>query len=95
MEKTNKDASFNYPIARVDEAPAAGEITDDDYVLGIRPEFVKISDNGSVEGEVFSAMPTGMETTVRIRVGSFLLTAVVFGGVVYRIGQKVKLSFSD
>ena len=95
VEKTNKDAPFNYPIARVDEAPAAGEITDDDYVLGIRPEFVKISDNGPVEGEVFSAMPTGMETTVRIRVGSFLLTAVVFGGVVYRIGQKVKLSFSD
>ena len=35
-----------------------------------------------------------METTVKIRVGDFLLTAVVFGGVVYRIGQKVRLSFS-
>ena len=28
-------------------------------------------------------MPTGMETTVKVRVGSFLLTGVVFGGVLY------------
>ena len=31
---------------------------------------------------------------MKIRVGNFLLTAVVFGGVVYKIGQKVRLSFS-
>ena len=34
-----------------------------------------------------------METTVRVRVGNFLLTAVVFGGVIYRLGQKVRLNF--
>ena len=95
VEKTNKDVPFNYPIARVSDAPAAEEKEEKDYVLGIRPEFVKITENGDIEGEVFSAMPTGMETTVRIRVGSFLLTAVVFGGIVYRIGQKVRLSFSE
>ena len=39
-------------------------------------------------------MPTGMETTLRIRVGNYLLTAVVFGGVVYKIGQHVRFSFS-
>ena len=38
-------------------------------------------------------MPTGMETTVKGRVGSFLLTGVVFGGVLYRIGQKIRLDF--
>ena len=95
VEKTNKDTPFGYPIARVDEAPEAGEIGEDDYVLGIRPEFVKINEKQDIQGEVFSAMPTGMETTLRIRVGSFLLTAVVFGGVVYRIGQKVSVSFSE
>ncbi len=38
-------------------------------------------------------MPTGMETTVKIRIGNFLFTGVVFGGVLYEIGQTVKLDF--
>ena len=38
-------------------------------------------------------MPTGMETTVRIRIGDYLLTGVVFGGVLYRIGEKVRIDF--
>ena len=95
VEKTNKDTVFNYNIAKVEDIdekrPAP---TRNDFVLGVRPEFIRISDDGAIEGEVFSAMPTGMETTVKIRVGNFLLTAVVFGGVVYKIGQKVRLSFS-
>ena len=95
VEKTNKDTVFNYNIAKVEDEDAARPApTRDDYVLGVRPEFIHIGDDGAVEGEVFSAMPTGMETTVRIRVGNFLLTAVVFGGVVYKIGQKVRVSFS-
>ena len=38
-------------------------------------------------------MPTGMETTVRIKIGDYLLTGVVFGGVLYKIGEKVRLDF--
>ena len=95
MEKTNKDTVFNYNIAKVEDSGEARPApTRQDFVLGVRPEFIHIGDDGAIEGEVFSAMPTGMETTVRIRVGNFLLTAVVFGGVVYKIGQKVRLSFS-
>ena len=66
----------------------------EDWVIGVRPEFIRISEDGPVEGEVFSAMPTGMETTVRIRVGNYLLTGVVFGGVTYKLGQKVRISFT-
>ena len=95
VEKTNKDTVFKYNIAQVEETDAKRPTpTRNDYVLGVRPEFIEISEDGPIEGEVFSAMPTGMETTVKIRVGNFLLTAVVFGGVVYKIGQKVRLSFS-
>ena len=67
--------------------------TDGDFIVGVRPEFIKISDTGALEGEIYSAMPTGMETTVRIRIGDYLLTGVVFGGVLYRIGEKVRLDF--
>ena len=38
-------------------------------------------------------MPTGMETTVRVNVDSYLLTGVMFGGVVYRIGDKANVAF--
>ena len=38
-------------------------------------------------------MPTGMETTVKVQVGDYLLTGVVFGGILYQIGQKVRLAF--
>jgi multiple sugar transport system ATP-binding protein len=34
-----------------------------------------------------------METTVKLRVGEYLLTGVVFGGVDYKIESKAKLSF--
>ena len=96
VEKGNKDSVFRYHIAKVDELEDPGDepvLADSDLVLGVRPEFVEISEYGSIEGEIYSAMPTGMETTVRIRVGEYLLTGVVFGGVLYQIGQKVKFSF--
>ncbi|WP_313134335.1 ATP-binding cassette domain-containing protein [Anaerocolumna sp.] len=96
VEKGNKDSRFRYHIAKVDENEIIEEeknITDHDFVIGIRPEFIKISEQGSLTGEIYSAMPTGMETTVKIRIGNFLFTGVVFGGVLYEIGQTVKLDF--
>ena len=48
---------------------------------------------GGIEGEIYSAMPTGMETTVRVKIGNYLLTGVTFGGVTYEIGEKVRIAF--
>ena len=94
-EKTNKDVPFKCPIVKVtDDGEEEQEWDEEDWMLGIRPEMLRISEDGLVEGEVFSAMPTGMETTVRVKVGNLLLTGVVFGGVTYRIGQKVHLTFT-
>ena len=97
VEKGNKDEVFRYHIAKVEEEDDSLQetpvITNEDLVLGIRPEFLDIADKSSLEGEIYGAMPTGMETTVKVRVGSFLLTGVVFGGVLYRIGQKIRLDF--
>ena len=94
VEKGNKDVKFSYHIARVDEdKDASPEATLDDYVLGIRPEVIKIVSKGGIEAEVYSAMPTGMETTLRLRIGNFILTGVVFGGITYKIGQTVHIKF--
>ena len=96
VEKGNKDTVFNYPIARVDDArEERPEPTENDYVLGIRPEMIEVCEDGGFEAEVYSAMPTGMETTLRLRIGNFLVTSVVFGGVTYAIGSKINVKFKD
>ena len=93
--KTNEDKLFRYPISRVNDEPEeTAEPGRTDWVIGVRPEFVNITPDGAVEGEIFSAMPTGMETTVRIRVGNLLLTSVMFGGITYPIGEKIRLNLS-
>ena len=95
VEKGNKDVMFRYPVAKVNEFEAEEEkpAGDNDFVIGVRPEKVVI-DNGGIKGEIYSAMPTGMETTVRIRIGNYLITGVVFGGITYKIGQHVTVDFS-
>lgn len=55
--------------------------------------MVEITPDGKVGGEIYSSMPTGMETTVRVAIGNYLLTGVMFGGVVYSLGQKTKVDF--
>ena len=69
-------------------------LTDADLVLGIRPEFLDIADSSALEGEIYGAMPTGMESTIKVRVGDFLLTGVIFGSSLFTIGAKVPLSIS-
>ena len=96
VEKGNKDKTFNFTIQKVTETMSSSEeknIKENEYILGIRPEFISLIDDGNVDGEIYSALPSGMETIVKIRVGEFLLTSVIFGGVDYRVGSKCKLKF--
>ncbi|MBO4359253.1 MAG: ABC transporter ATP-binding protein [Erysipelotrichaceae bacterium] len=96
VERSNKNSMFKYHIALIDEPEDYDdevEYTDEDYVIGVRPEFISIGDKEKFEGEIYSSMPTGMETTVRVALGNYLLTGVMFGGVVYKLGDKVKLGF--
>ena len=94
IEKKNKIEPFKYLINCVDEdLRNKPEATNDNFVIGIRPETIKICDKGGIQGEIYSAMPTGMETTLRIRVGNYILTSVVFGGITYAIGQMVNIKF--
>jgi len=96
VEKGNKDTLFRYHVAMVDETEDFGdeiEGTQEDFVIGVRPEFLALKEDGAIDGEIYSAMPTGMETTVKVRIGPYLLTGVVFGGVLYELGQKVRVDF--
>ncbi len=92
VEKSNKDEAFQYHIPMVTENDYSiedePEITDEDFVIGVRPECLKLREEGSLEATIYGAMPTGMESTVKLRVGDFLLTGVIFGGVTYQIGEE-------
>ena len=96
VEKANRDVRFRHHIAKVEENEFEEEpaLTHEDFVIGVRPECIHIHEGGALTGEIFSAMPTGMETTVKVNVGGYLLTGVVFGGVTYKLGQRVNLDFS-
>ena len=98
MEKGNKDETFRYHIDKVVEEDLSLQeepvLTDEDLVLGVRPEFLDIVDNGALEGEIYGAMPTGMESTIKVRIGDFLLTGVVFGSTLFTIGSKVRVDIS-
>ena len=93
-EKLNKISRFDYVIQKTDNPDE--EIEEDtktaaaDFVLGLRSEFIKIKDDGKLSGVIYSSMPTGMETTVKIDVNGFLLTGVVFGNTNFRIGQEIR-----
>ncbi len=65
---------------------------ENDYVLGIRPEFVRISDEG-IESKVISSLPSGMETTLSLGVGDVVLSAVAFGSVDFAMDSTEYFNF--
>ena len=99
VEKGNKDEVFRYHIAKVveedDSLQEEPVLSNQDLVLGIRPEFLEITSDGGLDGEIYGAMPTGMESTIKVRVDDFLLTGVVFGSTLFSLGSKVRLDISN
>ncbi len=59
-----------------------------DVVIGVRPEFIRL-EQGLLKGKVYTTLPSGMETTVKISVGESIVTAVVFGSVDYKINNEL------
>ena len=97
VEKENADRDFNYRIPKVNGTimrEEEHEEAEDKLIIGVRPEFIRLSDKDGIDSEIYSALPTGMETTTRLRIGEYLLTAVIFGGVDYMIGAKTKINFA-
>ncbi len=94
VEKINKDELFEYPIVKITQnyidIKQQDIPTENDFVIGVRPEFIKIHDKGKFSGEVYSSMPTGMETTIRINIEDYIITGVVFGNITFDIGAPIR-----
>ncbi len=76
------------------EADADISLSGEEVVVGVRPEHIHIGDEGTMEATVYSTLPAGMETTVKLDVNGTLLTAVVFGDVDYLVDSRVRFDFS-
>ena len=73
-------------------AAPLGELPEQ-LTLGIRPEFISVADSDGIEATVYSTLPSGMETTVKLRLGDALITSVVFGGIDFPVDAHVCLAF--
>lgn len=65
------------------------ELPSSDIFVGIRPEFLPVTEQGQISGTVYSALPAGMETTVKIKIADKILSSVMFGSVDYAIDSKI------
>ena len=61
-------------------------------ILGVRPEFLPIREDGALTAAIYSTLPAGMETTVKASCGDTMLTSVVFGSVDYRVDAQVHMA---
>ena len=95
VEKDNADRRFNYHIHKIGgdiEAEEEHDVPDDTVIIGVRPEFIHIGSKG-LDAEVYSTLPTGVETIVKVTVGDYFLTGLAYGGVDYQMGAKTSISF--
>lgn len=69
--------------------------TGQEVMLGIRPEFITVSDTGDIPGEIYSTLPSGMETVLKIDIDDAILTSVIFGSVDCKSRQSVRISFDS
>ena len=63
-------------------------------VLGIRPEYVNIEADSALKGSIYSTLPSGMETIVKVQLGELILTSVVFQGKDFTVGEQVGVGFT-
>lgn len=92
LDMGTRKARFVCNEGETPETLAAGT----ELIIGVRPEFLEIGEvggSGRGEGCIYSTLPSGMETTVKLTYGDQILTSVVFGGVDYRIDQSVHFAF--
>jgi multiple sugar transport system ATP-binding protein len=64
-----------------------------DYVLGVRPEHVRINDGGAVRGEVYGSEYLGTTQIVTIRTDQGQVRARLNANVAVRTGESVGLAF--
>lgn len=75
--------------------PANLETLDRSLILGVRPEYISLSNDSEIEGEIYSSLPTGLETIHNIKFNGDILTSVSFGDETYSFGDTIFFHFNS
>jgi multiple sugar transport system ATP-binding protein len=89
LRLSNNDLELVYSAAKPVEAKIG-----DSFILGLRPEFITIQDVSLFKAQVYSSLPSGMETIFRFKIGNTFLNSVVYGSLDFPIGSSLGLTFS-
>jgi multiple sugar transport system ATP-binding protein len=88
----SEDLAFDF-IAKNPELPTINK--GDQLTIGLRPEHIELTENGSIKGSIFSTLPSGMETIVKVKINNTILTSVAFGDVDYPIDSTIGINFTS
>jgi multiple sugar transport system ATP-binding protein len=64
-------------------------------VLGVRPEYLKIGAGGNIRTRVYSTLPSGMETVVKLLLNDHMLTSVAFGAIDFAVDTDIAFEFIE
>ena len=87
VDKTAEDGTVSK------ETKEVTDLTGREVVVGIRPEYLSIDEQG-ISTTVYSTLPAGMETTVKLRLNDDVITGVVFGSVDYAVNTPLNINFN-
>lgn len=73
--------------------PTTGEIPQE-LLVGIRPEDISLTENGTFEGTVALTEPLGVETIVHIETGGITLLSLVSGIAQAKVGENVRFDIN-
>jgi len=80
----NNDMAIAYSAAAPLQAKPGDKV-----VIGIRPEFISVTDSHDIKATVYSSLPSGMETIIRLKIGEIFLNSVVFGSLDFPVGSEL------
>ena len=67
----------------------------DQLVIGLRPEHIEIEENDSANSLIYSTLPSGLETVIKLKIKNTILTSVAFGGVDYKVNAPISTNFNS
>lgn len=98
VEKTEDSiviSNASMKLRYVPEGNTKGFHEGDDYTLGIRPEHIHESEQGRLNGSIYSSLPSGMETVYKVQMGEILFTCIAFGERDFKVGDPINIDLGS
>ena len=64
------------------------------YILGVRPEYVRIEENGVLAMSAYATLPSGLETTIKLKKDDIIISSIQFGSIDYETDQELRCSIT-